>query len=194
MSVKFTYDKRALDNIVSFMNSTPIVKIGILSDEYRQHPSKEWKNGKWVPWGRKSGPVRIGAIHEFGATIPNPDGPGTIKIPERSFLRSTMVNRKADFQASVSQNGNRIMNTIAKGKYLEVLGKFGAQWKNYILETFAMQGPGWQPLSDITLGKRRHVLSKKEKKSNPDAVARPSTKILWVTGALARSIWFEVRG
>jgi len=192
MGVKFKYDKTALENIKKFFDAKPEIQIGILSDEYAIHP-KEWKNGKWVPWSRKIGAARLAAVHEFGADIQLKGG-GSIHIPQRSFFRRTMRTRRGDFTTHVESNKMAILMAIAKGQYRKVLGRFGSQWKSYILETFASQGPGWKPLSDVTLGMRRKVLSRKEKKENPNAVARPSEKILWVTGAMARSITWMLKG
>ena len=178
-AIKFNYDKSKLDRIVKFFDSKKEVKIGVLSNEWKQAPDKKWE--------RKIGPVELAMVHEFGSTIR--------RIPQRSFLRKTMVLRSGDFKSEIEANRSAIMDNIANGQGYQFLAKVGATWRAYVLEAWNRSGPGWAPLSQRTIDMRRSVWTGKYLADNGKKRRREyakSTKILWVTGALARSISFEV--
>lgn len=54
--------------------------------------------------------VRLAGVHEFGATITTPWG--KIVIPERSFIRSTMIENSKRYESLVK----RMLNLILDGK------------------------------------------------------------------------------
>lgn len=184
--IKFKYDKEKMENIRRFFDSKPEVKIGVLSSEWQNHPARDWKNGKWMPWNRKIGPAGLAAVHEFGCKTRFYGKPVT--IPARSFLRLTMQNKTEDFKTYIASNSRKMMDLLSTGGGKEFMGKIGALWVGYVMQTFRSQGPGWAPLSPVTLGLRRQVKDKKTGET------RPSSVILRVTGALARSITWQVKG
>lgn len=170
----FKVDHKAIDNVESFLKANYKVKIGVLGGANHEGGI---------------GAVELAAIHEFGSQKRH--------IPQRSFLRQTMVNRKDEFAASIQSNIQKIMESIARGDGLSFVMKIGAQWVRYVMETFAAQGPNWAPLSERTIRRRRNF--KVAKKKNPelkgDALmqkARQGTKILQDTGEMKKSISFEV--
>jgi len=174
--VQFKYDKTALKNIEGFFAKQRTVKIGVLSSQWKENPDGEHE--------RKIGPVELAMVHEFGSAKRH--------IPQRSFLRLTMFNRMADFLRELDANHEKIKQRMAAGNYAQILSNIGATWVRYVVETFERQGPDWQALADRTLAARRAVIDVEELKKNPKAPPRPSNKILWVTGAMMRSITFEV--
>jgi hypothetical protein len=168
--IKFNFDKRQLQNIAKFFEKKHSVKIGILSKEWKENPDKKWE--------RKIGPVELGAVHEFGSQKRN--------IPQRSFLRKTMMTRKDDFKAEIYYNRDKMVRGIAKGNFSQFLEKVGITWRDYVLDTFDRQGPGWRALKKRTIRARR-------KEFNPATGKKEAShKILWVSGALARSVDYEV--
>lgn len=167
---KFNYDKQKLENIANFFGQKHSVKIGILSKEWKENPDKKWE--------RKIGPVELGAVHEFGSTKRN--------IPSRSFLRLTMNNRKDDFKAEIEANKQAMVDSIAAGNGMNFLEEVGITWRAYVLDTFDRQGPGWEGLKKRTKAMRRKVYNPETKQEEA------SHKILWVTGALATSVSYEV--
>jgi hypothetical protein len=180
MSILFKYDKTKLDNITRFFNQKNEVRIGILSNQWSETAEGHEDN---------FGPVELGAVHEFGSEKRN--------IPKRSFLRSTMENRKDDFVTEIYQNRTKMVDSIANGDGKSFLDKVGATWKAYVFETFDRQGPGWAALSMRTMAGRRAEWtggwtrisgSKKQEKE-----MKKSSKILWVTGALMRSVNYMVK-
>ena len=170
--VQFKFDKKALKNIEGFFEKDHYVKIGVLSNQWKENP-----DGKHQ---RKIGPVELAMVHEFGSAKRH--------IPQRSFLRLTMFNRMKDFIAELAYNHDKIKQRLAARNYAQILNNIGATWLRYVIETFERQGPGWAQLSPRTLAARRHVKDAR----HPKLPARPSNKILWVTGAMMRSITWEV--
>jgi phage gpG-like protein len=172
MAVKFTYDKAAMERVVNYMSRDHEVRIGILSNEWKNDPDKQHE--------RKFGPVELGMVHEFGSKTRKR------KIPQRSFLRKTLANRKSEFLAEIAANRSTIFKRIVDGQGRNFLEKVGTTWRNYVLDTFDRQGPGWQELSPVTISRRA-------KHYNPaTGQDEASTKILWETGALARSVHWEI--
>jgi phage gpG-like protein len=170
----FKYDQAAIDNIVDFLKQNKKVKIGVLAGANHSGGI---------------GAVELAAIHEFGSEKRS--------IPQRSFLRNTMMNRKDDFITFIEQSKEKIMERIATGGGFVVLYKIGTQWVRYVMETFDAQGPNWAPLAESTLMRRRNFKLVAEK--NPRATlatlikkARKGTKILQDTGEMKKSISFEV--
>ena len=173
--IDFKYDKNSIDNIEKFFNEKHKINIGILANEIR-------------PDG--FGAVELALVHEFGSFIRH--------IPQRSFMRKTLNDRKGDFQDDLIDNSEKIMIKIAKGNGEKILQKAGALWVKYVMETFDAEGPGWQKLADITLLNRRNYQVEKEKdsKASPAELlkrTRAGSKILQDTGEMKKSITFEVK-
>jgi len=161
MAVVFNVDKKSIANIRKFLNGESQVKIGILNNEQR-------------PEG--FGAVELAMVHEFGSQSRG--------IPRRSFLATTMNNYKDQFEDEMMTNKAKIEKSISEGNMREFLGKVGAKWVGFVIETFQKQGPGWAPLSEFTLQARRDRKSGK----NPAI----GTNALIDTGAMLRSVSFEV--
>lgn len=168
--VKFTYDKKALENIIAFCAKDHKVKVGVLSNEWEESTDGEFE--------RKIGPAELAAVHEFGSLKMN--------IPRRSFFRKTRTNRLKEFIWKMHLESDITKRLIAEGNGHQVMVNIGETWQAYITDTFHAQGPGWAPLKKRTLARRRKVYNPATKKKEP------SHKILWVSGALARSIHYEV--
>lgn len=180
--MKFKYDATALKNIEAFLRSKDVAKVGILSNQWSDSKSAAARD-------REIGPVELACVHEFGSAKRH--------IPARSFFRKTMNNRANDFIALIASMRTRIMNQIIAGEGNKVLHKTGAQWVSYVLDTFRMQGPNWAPLEKRTIALRRKVWTKRwvidPKTHKVVKEKKPSTRILWVTGALANSVNYEVK-
>lgn len=160
MAVVFNIDKKSIENIKKFLNGEAQVKIGVLNNEQR-------------PDG--FGAVELAMVHEFGSQSRG--------IPRRSFLFTTMKNYEAQFVKEMEANKQKIEKSISEGNMTEFLGKVGAKWVGYVIETFDKQGPGWAVLSERTLAARR------SRKSGNKAIG---TNALIDTGAMLRSISYEV--
>ena len=173
---EFKINQDAIKNIEDFMAKGYFVKVGILAGANHEG---------------EIGAVELAAIHEFGSQ--------KRKIPERSFLRQTMANRKEDFSSFIESNKKKIMDEIAAGNGSVIMEKIGVQWVRYVMETFDSQGPNWAPLADSTIRNRKNysIAQKKNPKLSGDALmkkARQGTKILQDTGEMKKSITFEVVG
>jgi len=156
-----------LDNIADVLKSKKYIKIGVL--------------GKSAARGG-NGPsnVELAATHEFGKPSEH--------IPQRSFLRLTANTAHDKFQALVDGNADAILKAIAEARWPNVLEQFGAAWVGYVTETFEAQGYGhWPPLSIVTLLNRKNPAKLNLKQ------IRETSKILQDTGALLRSIMYEVK-
>lgn len=154
-NILFNINIGAIANIQKFISENAKIKIGVLANEQRDDSH--------------FGSVELACVHEFGSLIRG--------IPQRSFLRQTMINRKDDFKAEIEANKETIGKRIAAGNGDKVLEKMGATWVRYVMETFDNEGPGWSPLSPKTIANRI-------KKSN---------RILQDTGEMKKSITYMVQ-
>lgn len=120
--------------------------------------------------GDKIGAVGLAAVHEFGSP--------SRKIPERSFLRKTAFIKADTYKIWVLKNKDALFKAITQGKLSsEVMPKIGALWVSYVLEAFQTGGfGGWKALKPRTIKRKG------------------SDKPLIDTGALMRSITYEVKG
>ena len=116
--------------------------------------------------------VGLAAVHEFGSV--------KMHIPARPFLRTTMVSGKEKFKTEITSNRDRMLKSIADGDGDAFLNKVGAKWQGYVLDTFKAKGPGWAPIAEST--KRAYIAKWGAVKGS----------LLWRTGALLRSIHYEV--
>jgi len=173
---EFKINQDAIKNIEDFMAKGYFVKVGILAGANHEG---------------EIGAVELAAIHEFGSQ--------KRKIPERSFLRQTMANRKEDYTQHIYNSRAKIMSEIAAGNGSIVMEKIGIQWLAYVMETFHVQGPNWAPLADSTIRNRKNysIAQKKNPKLSGDALmkkARQGTKILQDTTEMMKTIDYEVVG
>lgn len=159
------FDKKQLDNIKEFIDANHSVKIGVLAT------TKERTDTEF-------GAIALAAVHEFGSASRG--------IPERSFLRKTMANRKEDFKAACEAARDLNLEKIAAGKGDVFLNEVGMKWVGYVQETFVAQGPGWQPLS------KRRIAQRSRTGRAKGNTAKEKFLILWDTGQLLRSINYEV--
>jgi len=171
---EFKINRESIDNIAAFMAKNLKVKIGVLGGANHEG---------------NIGAVELASIHEFGSQKRG--------IPQRSFLRQTMTNRKEEFTSFIESNKQKIMAEIASGNGAVVMEKIGTQWVRYVMETFDAQGPSWTPLADSTIRNRKNfsIAQKKNPKLRGEALmkkARQGTKILQDTGEMKKSISFEV--
>lgn len=160
-SATIKWNDAAIDNLKKALASQSFVKVGVLSD------------GK-LHEGDTIGAAGLAAVHEFGSP--------SRKIPERSFLRSTLSNKKDDFNAWVKSNGDNIFKaTVQDGGYSALLEKIGALWVGYVQNTFFTSNGGkWPKLSPRTIASRT--------KGSGVGAAKP----LIDTGELINSITHEV--
>lgn len=180
-TIKSTYDKKIIDNINGFFDGSHGVKIGILSNAWKENPDGKHSS--------KFGPVALAMVHEFGSK--------KRRIPERSFLRQTLQFRKIEFMSRVEKAADLLMRNLIARKYDKVLNDFGAIWKDYVHEAFEAGGPGWAALKQRTLdGRTKHLLTNASGKPILSSLGKKqyeaSKKILWDTGAMLRSITWEI--
>lgn len=161
---EISIDDKMFDSIINTLQSKEYVKIGVLGKS---------------PVRSTEGPsnAELAATHEFGKD----------NIPQRSFLRLTAHTAGGEFQSFVDENSENILKAITENRWTNVLEKFGAKWVEFVTDTFENQGYGkWPPLADITLLRR----------VNPKKLSlkqlRKTSKMLQDTGALLRSITYEV--
>jgi hypothetical protein len=184
--IKFKYDQKKLRNIQAFMNGDQKVKIGILGNEWKTKPNPKLKPG--------TSPATLAATHEFGG-MSTDDAGRKHYIPARPFLRMAMWRRRGDFIKEIQSQAVKIGQLMAAGDWFKILSNAGATWKGYVLDCFDQGGPGWKPLSAMTLAMRRQVWTGKYKMNQNgkrEKIKTASTKILWETGAMARSITYKV--
>lgn len=143
------------------------IRVGVLSSKggAEQHPSDD---------GDPITMVELAAIHEFGAKVTRDtaEGPVTIVIPERSFIRSTFLIRRVNALRTIQ---TKLATAIVqKGmpvkRALGLLGQWAAaEVKNTITEIDIPP-----PLAQSTID------------------AKGSTKPLVDTGRLLNAITYEV--
>jgi phage gpG-like protein len=119
----------------------------------------------------------LGAVHEFGSMSEH--------IPSRSFFRLTEKAKGEEMMKFIKANEPAIIKACLNGGMEKIMQKIGAKWNAYLHECFETEGWGtWQELSDETLAARERKRSDK---------TQGGVKILQDTGALERSITFEVK-
>ncbi len=176
MSIKFSFDKTRLTNVMDFVGSDRYVKVGVLamSPARRNEESKKWNTKKKKPIDA----VALAAVHEFGSP--------SRKIPKRSFLQKTQFNFKDQWRSDFAAHKAEAMQQIADGQIELFLHDVGKKWVNWVHDTFDAEGPGWDQLS-----KRR----KKERQITGHAAGNKDPEnwpILQDTTQMKRSIIYEV--
>lgn len=120
--------------------------------------------------------AELGAVHEFGSLSGN--------IPSRSFFRLTEKKRGEAMSDFIAAQRDNILKRVLAGQTKLVMEKLCAKWMAYIHECFETEGFGtWKKL-------RRATLLARERKRKDKT--QGGVKILQDTGALERSIAFEV--
>jgi phage gpG-like protein len=98
--------------------------------------------------------VRLGAVHEFGATIPNAFGKGfTVEIPQRSFLRSTADQNKRRYENQMAKSIKKLVRTPLAFNAIAELRKVGETFRRDVLNR-VRRGQITQDLSEITKARR----------------------------------------
>jgi len=99
--------------------------------------------------------IRIGAIHEYGATFTHPggeSGPYLITIPRRSFLRVPFITKKDEMDKALLQQFNAV--STGKRTAAQALGRVGLVAENISRGAFTSMGYGeWEDIKPAT--KRR---------------------------------------
>lgn len=109
-------------------------------------------------------------VHEFG----------TGSIPQRSFLRGTLIRKRAIVKDLITKGYTSAFSQRIKGEI--ALGRIGAQITNLIKEQFDTGGEGtWAPLAQRTIRRKTKSL------------ANPNTTILVDTGEMRRVLTYQVR-
>jgi hypothetical protein len=177
-NLEINIDMSIVDNVKKALADPAYGKVGVLSSS-----------------GERGGAAYIAAVHEFGArprVTPKMRGwffhhfgvrlsknKQFIEIPERSFLRSAMHNRGADFQTFAEASGPGIFRRICAGQWRDVLSLLSSKWVGYVQEMFSEQmgmTGHWKPLHPLTVATRKGG----------------SSVPLQDTGALLQSITHEV--
>jgi len=118
--------------------------------------------------------VEVATVHEFGTK----DG----KIPERSFLRSTLARRETVYGKALTAALQRALDEVSADGIGDVAGAFARQLEvvglrvvRDVQTTIRDSGPGWPPNAPLTIA------------------LKGSSKPLIDTGRLRQSIRHAVR-
>lgn len=172
MSDLVHFDDSGLKKLAAlFGGAAPVVRVGILAGPKMQR--QQQTDMKKAPPTN----AEIGAVHEFGSF--------TRKIPKRSFLHSPLRSEKAR-RKIVKDAAEGLERELARGEQVtpaqSFYGKIGAGLVAVVQDAFDQSGPGWKPLAESTIHRRR------TRKVAP----RFGTKPLIDLGELRRSISFRV--
>ncbi len=202
-SMKFS--NKNLDEIIKALRKKIILRIGIMgADAQTEHEGDGLTN------------ARLGAVHEFGASINHPGGtpykitengiaqfvskeqgeglpktkPHTIKIPRRSFLLEPLqekLNLTTDENKYLRKElFKRYFDDKTPEKFYKALGTKALQ---IVDQAFMTNGYNqWTSLSQAYL--KRKINSVKSKKKREEYAA--NNKILIRSGALRRSISMKI--
>jgi hypothetical protein len=167
------YDDTGLKRLGAlFAGSPKIVRVGILSGP------KMTRKKKTDPKNTATN-AEIGAKQEYGSF--------TEGIPPRSFLHMPLRSAKAR-QRIVKDAAEGLDRELSRGEAVDAsksfYGKLGAGMVATIHDAFDASGPGWKPLSPVTIHRRQ------TRKVWP----RMGTKPLIDLGELRNSVSFRVMG
>ena len=162
-SVEFKIDLRLFTDKMKKELHKYEAHIGILSAE--QHEDDDFSTAE------------LGAVHEFGSISGN--------IPARPFFSKTEEIKGEEMAAFITANEDKIVEAAFRGQMEGIMKKIAAKWMAYIHECFETEGWGtWKKLEPSTLIARERKRFEK---------GQGGAKILQDTGALERSITFEVK-
>ena len=167
------YDDTGLKRLGAlFAGSPKIVRVGILSGP------KMTRKKKTDPKNTATN-AEIGAKQEYGSF--------TEGIPPRSFLHMPLRSAKAR-QRIVKDAAEGLDRELSRGEAVDAsksfYGKLGAGMVATIHEAFDASGPGWKPLSPVTIHRRQ------TRKVWPRMGTRPLVDL----GELRNSVSFRVMG
>ena len=163
--VKYKMHHKSFNYFKDFVGKNKKIKIGVLSTS----PSRD--DGVDA--------VYLASIHEFGAPNAN--------IPERSFLRKTMINYKDKIRTDIKSARTYLKQMILSNNPDWLWNQLGMKIVGLVHETFDQEGPGWQGLADSTI-KARKRKGKRAAGNNDSEIY----KILQDTSQMKRSISYEV--
>jgi hypothetical protein len=90
------------------------------------------------------------AIQEFG-NLSKPT------IPERSFLRSTIVYSSDASREWVADNADVLVGSMLQNDINSALQAIGDRWADYVVQFIDKRGAGtWAPLAAYTIAKKGH--------------------------------------
>lgn len=138
MSVQF--QKRGADDVAMFLRKLGAyeVRVGIVGSRANE-----------VEDGSKLTLAELGALHEYGSDV-EPGDPGY--VPERSFIRSTMANRRADIARLVASECKAVLDGKRTPEAaLEVVGTQVAAWIKLAVTSGDGIGP---PLAEETIRRK----------------------------------------
>jgi hypothetical protein len=167
------YDDTGLKRLGAlFAGSPKIVRVGILSGP------KMTRKKKTDPKNTATN-AEIGAKQEYGSF--------TEGIPPRSFLHMPLRSAKAR-QRIVKDAAEGLDRELSRGEAVDAsksfYGKLGAGMVATIHDAFDASGPGWKPLSPVTIHRRQ------TRKVWPRMGTRPLVDL----GELRNSVSFRVMG
>ena len=167
------YDDTGLKRLGAlFAGSPKIVRVGILSGP------KMTRKKKTDPKNTATN-AEIGAKQEYGSF--------TEGIPPRSFLHMPLRSAKAR-QRIVKDAAEGLDRELSRGEAVDAsksfYGKLGAGMVATIHDAFDASGPGWKPLSPVTIHRRQ------TRKVWPRMGTRPLVDL----GELRSSISFRLIG
>jgi len=167
---QFKYDDTGLRFMAAVLRAKTSVKVGILKGN---HDGKDTERHD----GSGLSNAAVGAVHEYGSFT---GGFGKHPIPRRSFLHDPLKSKRL-----------KILDRAKRGFLLALKGApavdfwdaIGAEMVRTVLQSFANSGPGWAPLSPVTI-----ALRKRAHKGRNGGGEKP----LIDTGELRKSISFRV--
>ena len=167
------YDDTGLKRLAALFAGNPkTVRVGILSGP------KMTRKKKTNPKSQETN-AEIGAEQEYGSF--------TKHIPPRSFLHVPLRSVKAR-QRIVRDASEGLDRELSRGEAVDAsksfYGKLGAGMVASVQEAFDLSGPGWKPLSPVTIERRR------KRKVWPRMGTRPLVDL----GELRSSISFRLIG
>jgi len=163
--VKYKMHHKSFEYFKAFTGKNKTIKIGVLANAPKRSDGID--------------AVFLASIHEFGAPNAN--------IPERSFLRTTMVNYKDKIRLDIKAARPLLKQMIMNNNQDWFWNQLGMKIVGFIHETFEQEGPGWASLADSTLSARKRKGKRAAGNFEPEFY-----KILQDTSQMKRSINYEI--
>lgn len=139
-SARVQFQKRGAESVALFLRKLGSfeVRVGIVGPRARE-----------LEEGSDLTLAELGRIHEYGSDV-EPGAPGY--VPERSFIRSTLANRRADLaQLMKSECQAILMGKRTPETALEIVGAKVAAW----IKLAVMSGDGIAPpLAESTIARK----------------------------------------
>lgn len=156
---KLDMGEKHLRELVEKIKGEPFVKVGVIGT--KQYVKQPGGGGTIVPPTL----VDIAIFHEFGTVAKVTDAmrgwfkrqgaalsPGTkeIRVPERSFMRSTTDEKRASMLRSIQYYFRRMV--MQKITLEAALARIGLKFEAHVKDKFTNND--WAPLADFTLSRR----------------------------------------